>query len=47
MQNKTKTTGSTNKTKWLLKRIFVEHWFAKLGAILCGIMLWLCMGYLF
>lgn len=45
--NTTKTAKKGNKTKWVLKRIFIEHWFVKLGAVICGMMLWLCIGYLF
>ncbi|MBR5250630.1 MAG: hypothetical protein IKV38_01245 [Clostridia bacterium] len=47
MQNNTTTNKKENKAKWIFKRIFIENWFAKLGAIFCGILLWLCIGYLF
>lgn len=44
---KNKQTSNGKNFKWMLKRIFVEHFFVKLLAVVCGIMLWLCIGYIF
>ncbi len=44
MENKTSKNQRIAKN---LKRIFLEHWPLKIGAVIVGILLWLLIGYLF
>ncbi len=40
-------TEKSRKVKQWFKHVFLEHWPAKVLAVIAGVLIWLCIGYLF